>query len=888
MRFLYLNAIDYGNTFLAFQLLQAQGIQTHWHYTKWPIVKNYLICLAALFLFFTSQLLAQSSPIIYVDQQATGNNTGQNWADAYVDLQEAIVEAQYGDTVWVAQGIYTPTTSNDRKISFSLKNGVALIGGFQGDETAIDQRNVNNHETILTGDIGIIGDSLDNSYHVIYALGVDSTTLLDGFTITAGVANFEDPSFSSTFLLGGGMLLDTNDDFPITNPVIQNCTFVNNAAWRGGGLYIKSSEKHQAYPAIHNCLFEANRAQLDGGGMVKEGDQYHTPASNFKDNRFQFNNAGLTGGAIYFSGYFTNIAIKSSSFSNNQSQDLGGAIAFFIGLANVEASFEDCRFTANKGSSGGAISFTAFNSNFLQPTSSNIDLRNCFFEENRARNNNGGTIANAIADVNSFLLLHNCTFSKNASFNRGGAIQLQSLPGPANTINNLIVTDSKFFNNSAGGGISGGIRAGASNEFFNGNLQIKNSLFVGNTGALTFLNNRGVINAEVSNCTLVDNIGPHILKTWSPHFTPDSFEVNVEVANCILWDPKAPLFELFNNSSYENPTMYGFNLHHNLISTDACDLPGGEEACQDNNLFNVHPQFRDSLNGDFRLAGCSPAINAGINTLVTTETDLTGQPRILEGRVDLGAYEQELFDLNVTSVQVKEVSCWGEQDGQIEVSTNGTPPLQYTWTNAGLAGMGNEQLLPGLYAVTITDSLLCQENLFIQVDEPDSLQATFSLIPSADEQMNGSITLEQVLGGRPPYQWSWNTGDNSPSLNNLSNGTYALTLTDRNGCTKQWNFDLALPNATISQKSNFELSVFPNPIQAGKHFTIQYHLPSAQRYTFSLIDPIGRQLMQQSHRLKGIGQLVWPSVSASAGIYFVQVSSATGEVLALQKLLLVE
>lgn len=887
MRFLYLNAIDYGNPFLAFQLLQAQSIQTHWHYTNWPIVKNHLICLTVLFLFSTSQLLAQSSPI-YVDQQVSGNNTGQNWADAYIDLQDAIVEAQYGDTIWVAQGIYKPTTSNDRKINFSLKNGVALIGGFQGDETTIDQRDVNSYETILTGDIGAIGDSLDNSYHVIYALGVDSTTLLDGFTITAGVANFEDPSFSSTFLLGGGILLDTNDDFPISNPVIQNCIFINNTAWRGGGLYIKSSEKHQAYPSIKHCLFKRNSAQLDGGGVTKFGDKESTPPLSFIGCSFIQNRAGATGGGLFLSGSYINAEVDSSSFKNNESQDLGGGIAFYLGLAEANVRIRNSMFISNKGSSGGAIEITILGVDFQGLTESAFYLQNCLLENNQARNDKGGAIATSIVTATSFLTIENCTLKENWSFNRGGAIQLQSL---STGINNLTVHQSKFINNRSSSGVSGGIRAGASNEFFSGDIQVKNSLFIGNTGALTFLNNKGIITAKVHNSTFINNgtIGPTILKKWPLSFTPDIHRIDTEIANCIFWNPpNIPLEFIFNNNTLENPTMYGFNLHHNLISTDACDLPGGEEACQENNLFNVHPQFRDSLNGDFRLAGCSPAINAGINTLVTTETDLAGQPRVLEGRVDLGAYEQELFDLDVTSVQVKEISCWGEQDGQIEVSTTGTLPLQYDWTNAGLAGMGNEQLSPGLYAVTVTDSLNCQESLFIQVDEPDSLQATFSLIPSANEQMNGSITLEQVLGGRPPYQWTWSTGDNTPSLTHLLNGTYALTLTDRNGCTQQWNFDLALPDATTSLKSGFEISIFPNPIQSERGFTIQYNLPSAQRYTFSLIDPIGQQLMQQSHRLKGIGQLVWPSVSAAEGIYFLQVSSATGEVLALQKLLLVE
>ena len=51
------------------------------------------------------------------------------------------------------------------------------------------------------------------------------------------------------------------------------------------------------------------------------------------------------------------------------------------------------------------------------------------------------------------------------------------------------------------------------------------------------------------------------------------------------------------------------------------------------------PLFTDSSNDDYTLADYSQAINAGNNDYVITETDLAGNPRILNGTVDLGAYE---------------------------------------------------------------------------------------------------------------------------------------------------------------------------------------------------------------------------------------------------------
>src|SRR5437879_5791241 len=143
---------------------------------------------------------------VYVNASATGGNTGADWADAFTSLQSALAAAQPGDQVWVAQGTYKPTSTTDRNISFALRDGVNVYGGFAGFETDLSQRNVQQNATTLSGDLGQPGNT-DNSYHVLTAIDLTSTTL-DGFTITGGNANN-----------GGGYAFEQAD---------------------GGGLYINS------------------------------------------------------------------------------------------------------------------------------------------------------------------------------------------------------------------------------------------------------------------------------------------------------------------------------------------------------------------------------------------------------------------------------------------------------------------------------------------------------------------------------------------------------------------------------------------------------------------------------------------------------------------------
>jgi len=183
--------------------------------------------------------------------QSGGSGTCSSWLDA-CDLQYAISQSGSGDKIWVKAGTYLPTTGTDRTISFTLKNGVAIYGGFSETATDWAQRNPAANVTTLSGDIGISGVVTDNSYHVVANTGVEDSAILDGFTITGGNANGAPPHCS-----GGGMYNESS------SPTLQNITFSNNAAgFDGGGMYNNASS-----PTLSNITFVNNTAGLQGGGI---------------------------------------------------------------------------------------------------------------------------------------------------------------------------------------------------------------------------------------------------------------------------------------------------------------------------------------------------------------------------------------------------------------------------------------------------------------------------------------------------------------------------------------------------------------------------------------------------------------------------------------------
>ena len=281
---------------------------------------------------------AYSQTIIYVNQSAGGSNDGTNWTDAYTDLQDALTTASAEDEVWVAAGTYKPASSTDRSVSFILLQDLGLYGGFNGSEANRDERDWRANETILSGDIGTVGDSTDNSHHVV--LGSNAGAILDGFTITRGNA------IGASNEMGGGML---NTAGFIR---VENCTFTHNHASQGGAL---ENDHCPNANTIVNCIFEDNTATLASGAI----SNHNTPA-HIINCLFAGNSADDTfGAAIYNWGGYSTSQIINCTFTGNN----GPAGCGVIHSRGVTSTAENCIFWGNEtediiGTNGGGTTLS--------------------------------------------------------------------------------------------------------------------------------------------------------------------------------------------------------------------------------------------------------------------------------------------------------------------------------------------------------------------------------------------------------------------------------------------------------------------------------------------------------------------------------------------------
>ena len=101
-------------------------------------------------------IVRELKPTIYVDHNATGNNDGLTWHDAFTDLRLACeaatgLPADVPKELWIAKGTYKPGPNTD--YYFPVAPNTSYIGGFGGWESFKSQRDKAVNPVVISGDM---------------------------------------------------------------------------------------------------------------------------------------------------------------------------------------------------------------------------------------------------------------------------------------------------------------------------------------------------------------------------------------------------------------------------------------------------------------------------------------------------------------------------------------------------------------------------------------------------------------------------------------------------------------------------------------------------------------------------------------------------------------
>ena len=413
--------------------------------------------------------------------------------------------------------------------------------------------------------------------------------LINGVTFKGGYAGYSEPypdkrdfNLYETILSGD---LDGND-VDIIGP---------------GDLLGESSRAENSYHVVTG----SGTAVLDGF-TITGGNANISPHSNgggfynkygvveIINCAFIANSAKNDGGAIY--NELSNTSLTNCTFMGNSAGHDGGGVC----NDKCNPSLTNCTFSDNSAvDRGGGI----FNDQ------SNLWLDGCTFNANWAQN--GGGMHNYRSNPN----LTNCTFSENSARYGGGMYN--------NNESNPSLTKCIFRRNSAidyGGGIYS----------YDSELSLSNCIFTGNHARLY---GAGMSNNSskpiLTNCTFSGNLAPD---GSSLACNSRGSSSTVVIINCIFWGGGDEIWINDRSTidiSYSN-IMFGEGGRTHLLGEDP--------------LF-VDPNGPDNIPGteddDLRLTPLSPCINSGEPSYVSgqNETDFEGSPRVIGGRVDMGAYE---------------------------------------------------------------------------------------------------------------------------------------------------------------------------------------------------------------------------------------------------------
>lgn len=401
-------------------------------------------------------LLSVESYPIYVDG-ANGNDIydGTSWQNAYKTIAKALQVATSGNQIFVKKGIYTPTTDENynaitdsthkQDLTFKVKSGVRIYGGFAGTETYVIERiNFNKgeaNETILkAAKAYILYNNEWKSWHIIKLVNANTSTVIDGFTIDGATGMVPNvwggwPYQPSDLEYGGGIYNLASGNGNSSNPTLTNCYISNNSNKYGGGIINWANNGASCNPTITKCTFANNSG---------------------------YNNKGS---AVY--NYCTTSSIclpvfENCKFVNNAADAEGAAFENWAESGTVNASFTNCQISGNSSHQyiGGIGSIIVNGSNAGATTT--VNLINCVISKNQTSsgvtdqvmwNGNVGTtvnIKNSIIWDNGYLSTQ--TINNGATLNvRNSLIQdyndadttLHNLNGVANTSN---VNYPKFLN----------------------------------------------------------------------------------------------------------------------------------------------------------------------------------------------------------------------------------------------------------------------------------------------------------------------------------------------------------------------------------------------------------------------------------------------------------
>lgn len=145
------------------------------------------------------------------------------------------------------------------------------------------------------------------------------------------------------------------------------------------------------------------------------------------------------------------------------------------------------------------------------------------------------------------------------------------------------------------------------------------------------------------------------------------------------------------------------------------------------------------------------------------------------------------------------VSCYGYDDGSLDIIVNGgTPSFKYQLDAGQYTDNKLFSNLPaGAYTITVEDSLGCKKDTTLLIASPEKLNIETKVTPNdCDGVDNSGMIAAKVTGGTAPYRYSWSYDSlqTADRISGIANGKYIVIVTDFNECTESMQSEIKYDN----------------------------------------------------------------------------------------------